>query len=102
MDRIRVAEYGRSPFYNFVVKCHMLIPDLNLSHDQWFLNNADDLTGNISGQVFCIEDLEIGKEYCFNLYGDYQPTLRFVGMVIAVLGNNDYGFMNTQEVIELR
>ena len=80
----------------------MPIPDLNFNHDQWFLNNADDLTGNISGQVCCIEDLEIGKEYCFNLHGDYQPTLRFVGMVIAVLGNNYYGFMNTQEVIEVR
>jgi len=80
----------------------MLIPDLNFSHDQWFLNNADDLTGSISGQVFSTKNLEIGKEYCFNLHGDIQPTLRFVGMVIAVLGNNDYGFMNTQEVIEVR
>ena len=80
----------------------MPLPDLHLTHDQWFLNNADELTGTISGQVFCIEDLEIGKEYCFNLHGDYQQTLRFVGMVIADLGNNDYGFMNTQEVIEVR
>ena len=80
----------------------MSLPDLNFSHDQWFLNNADDLTGNISGQVFCIQDLEIGKEYCFNLYSDNQPTLHFVGMVIADLGNNDYGFMNTQKVIEVR
>ena len=80
----------------------MSLSELNFSHDQWFLNNSDDLTGTISGQVFCIEDLEIGKEYCFNLHGDYQPTLRFVGMVIACLGNNDYGFMNTQEVIEVR
>ena len=63
---------------------------------------ADDLTGSISGQVFSTENLEIGKEYCFNLCGDNQPTLRFVGMVIADLGNNDYGFMNTQEVIEVR
>ena len=66
------------------------------------LNSADDLTGTISRQVFCIEDLEIGKEYCFNLHGDYQPTLRFVGIIIAVLGNNDFGFMNTQKVIEVR
>ena len=80
----------------------MSLLELNFSHDQWFLNNADDLTGTISGQVFCIEDLEIGKEYCFNLHGDYQPTLRFVGIIIAVLGNNDFGFMNTQEVIEVR
>ena len=80
----------------------MSLPDLNFSHDQWFLNNADDLTGNISGQVFCIEDLEIGKEYCFCLHGDYQPTLRFVGIIIAVLGKNDFGCMNTQEVIEVR
>ena len=80
----------------------MPLPELNFTHDQLFLNNADDLTGTISGQVFSTEILEIGKEYCFNLYGDYQPTLRFVGMVIVVLGNNDYGFMNTQEVIELR
>ena len=80
----------------------MPLPELNFTHDQWFLNNADDLTGSISGQVFYIEDMEIGKEYFFNLHGDYQPTLRFVGMVIACLGNNDYGFMNTQEVIEVR
>ena len=80
----------------------MPLPELNFSHDQWFFNNAYDLTGSISGQVFYIEDMEIGKEYCFNLHGDYQPTLRFVGMVIAYLGNNDYGFMNTQEVIEVR
>jgi len=46
--------------------------------------------------------LEIGKEYCFNLQGDNQPTLHFVGMVIADLSNNDYGFMKTQEVIEVR
>jgi len=63
---------------------------------------ADDLTGSISGQVFSTENLEIGKEYCFSLCGDYQPTLRFVGIIIAVLGNNDFGFMNTQEVIEVR
>jgi hypothetical protein len=80
----------------------MSLPELNFSHDQWFLNNVDDLTGSISGQVFSTKNLEIGKEYCFNLHGDIQPTLRFVGMVIAVLGNNDYGFMNTQEVIEVR
>ena len=80
----------------------MSIPKLNFTHDHWFLNSADDLTGTISGQVFCIEDLEIGKEYCFNLHGDNQPTLHFVGMVIAVLGDNEYGFMNTQEVVEVR
>ena len=80
----------------------MPLSDLHFANDQWFLNNADDLTGTISGQVSCIEDLEIGKEYCFNLHGDYQPTLRFVGIIIAVLGNNDFGFMNTQEVIEVR
>ena len=80
----------------------MPLPDLHFTYDQWFLNSADDLTGSISGQVFYIEDMEIGKEYFFNLHGDYQPTLRFVGMVIADLGNNDYGFMNTQEVIEVR
>ena len=79
----------------------MPLSDLHFANDQWFLNNADDLTGSISGQVFYIEDMEIGKEYFFNLHGDYQPTLRFVGMVIADLGNNDYGFMNTQEVIEV-
>ena len=80
----------------------MPLSDLHFANGQWFLNNADDLTGTISGQVFCIEDLEIGKEYCFNLHGDYQPTLRFVCIIIAVLGNNDFGFMNTQEVIEVR
>ena len=80
----------------------MPLSDLHFANDQWFLNNADDLTGSISGQVFSTKNLEIGKEYCFNLHGDIQPTLRFVGMVIAVLGNNDYGFMNTQEVIEVR
>jgi len=80
----------------------MSIPELNFTHDHWFLNSADDLTGTISGQVFSTENLEIGKEYCFNLYGDNQPTLYFAGMVIADLGNNDYGFMNTQEVIEVR
>ena len=80
----------------------MSLPDLNFSHDQWFFNNADDLTGSISGQVFSTENLEIGKEYCFNLCGDNQPTLRFVGMVIAILGDNEYGFMNTQKVIEVR
>ena len=80
----------------------MPLPELNFSHDQWFLNNAYDLTGNISGQVFCTEDVEIGKEYCFNLHSDNQPTLRFVGIIIAVLGNNDFGFMNTQKVIEVR
>jgi hypothetical protein len=84
-----------------VVEKSMPLSDLHFANDQWFLNSADDLTGTISGQVFCIEDLEIGEEYCFNLHGDYQPTLRFVGMVIADLGNNDYGFMNTQEVIEV-
>lgn len=80
----------------------MPLLNLHFTHDQWFITDADDLVGNISGQVFCIENLEIGKEYCFNLYGDYQPTLRFVGMVIAVLGDNNYGFMNTQEVIEVQ
>ena len=62
----------------------MPLSDLHFANDQWFLNNADDLTGTISGQVSYIEDLEIGKEYCFSLCGDYQPTLRFVGDVPVV------------------
>ncbi len=45
----------------------MPLSDLHFATDQWFLNNADDLTGTISGQVFCIEDLEIGEEYWLKL-----------------------------------
>jgi len=80
----------------------MPLSDLHLAQDQWILDAANDLDGNISGRIFGVEDLDIGAEYCFNLYDDELPTLRFIGMVIDAMDNNSYAFMNTQEVIQIR
>tara|TARA_B100000795_G_scaffold3751_1_gene2553 strand:+ start:68 stop:325 length:258 start_codon:yes stop_codon:yes gene_type:complete len=80
----------------------MSLSDLHLAQDQWILDAANDLDGNISGRVFGVDDIEIGEEYCFNLYDDELPTLRFIGMVIEVLDNRSYAFMNTQEVTQSR
>tara|TARA_B100000780_G_C20775332_1_gene307852 strand:+ start:169 stop:411 length:243 start_codon:yes stop_codon:yes gene_type:complete len=80
----------------------MPLSDLHLAQDQWILDAANDLDGNISGRIFGVEDLDIGAEYCFNLYDDELPTLRFIGMVIDTMDNNSYAFMNTQEVIQIR
>ena len=80
----------------------MPLSDLHLAQDQWILDAANDLDGNIKGRIFGVEDLDIGAEYCFNLYDDELPTLRFIGMVIDTMDNNSYAFMNTQEVIQIR
>jgi len=80
----------------------MPLSDLHLAQDQWILDAANDLDGNISGRIFGVEDLDIGAEYCFNLYDDELPTLRFIGMVIDTMDNNSYAFMNTQEIIQIR
>ena len=80
----------------------MPLSDLHLAQDQWILDAANDLDGNISGRIFGVEDLDIGAEYCFNLYDDHEPTLRFIGMVIDTLDNDSYQFMNTEEVIQIR
>jgi len=80
----------------------MPLSDLHLAQDQWILDAANDLDGNISGRVFGVDNIEIGEEYSFNLYDDELPTLQFIGIVIDILDNKSFAFMNTQEVTQSR